>query len=242
MPVVKRDQTVCSQGAQPQLSHHRRNGSQHLNFEWLQNLLETHSQAILLHLQNRTPFSRLIINQGFRLGNSCKNFFGYFSFFLLWSFWFQQENLKDSPSDSQLGKDMATFTVHLRRSGTPHLCEASQKTPICRVNMSPLVTRFCRWSRNGFLWRTEGWGHTHCLHFSLGWCTFSLKIVFGLFACLFVLCCFYVCFWNRVWPCSPGWPHLPFSGFSWPSSGITTLHWYIALKDQGSWSLFGNLS
>lgn len=176
MPVVKRDQTACSQGAQPQLFHHRRNGSQHLNFKWLQNLLETHSQTILLHLQNRTPFSRLIINQGFRLGNSCKSFFGYFSFFLLWSFWFQLENLKDSPSDSQLGKDMATFTVHLRCSGTPHLCEASQKTPICRVNMSPVVTRFCRWSRNGFLWRTEGWGQTHCLHFSLGWCTFSLKI------------------------------------------------------------------
>lgn len=85
MLVVKRNQTACSQWAQPQLSHHRRNGSQDLNFQWLQNLLETLSQTILLSLQNHTPFPRLIINQGSRPGDSCKNFFRYFSFFHLWS-------------------------------------------------------------------------------------------------------------------------------------------------------------
>lgn len=108
------------------------------------------------------------------------------------SFWFQPEKLKDSPRNSQLGKDIATFTVHLRCSGTPHLYKASQKPPVCRVNMPPLVTRFYRGSRNGFLWSIGGWGHAHCLQFSLGWCTFSLKV--ECFGFLFVLCYFYVCF------------------------------------------------
>lgn len=118
-------------------SHHRRNGSQDLNFQWLQNLLETLSQTILLGLQNHTPFPRLIINQGSRPGNSCEKFLQLL-FFLSsvereWaSFWFQLENLKDSPPNSQLGKNMAMFTGHLRCSETPHLCKASQKPQFVR--------------------------------------------------------------------------------------------------------------